>query len=110
MTVVSLRLQPPETIPVTMTCANVATCSGSATITLAEDARSGGKFLPAGTIVARGPFSVSAGTTTFQLTSEPTTPDGLLEASKPLVSVTLTQTSGPSTSATMQLRPGNAPR
>ena len=110
MTVVSIRLEPPETIPVTMTCANVATCSGSATITLAEDARRGGKFLPAGTVVARGPFSVSAGTATFQLTSEPTTPDGLLEASKPLVTVTLTQTNGPSTSATMQLRPGNAAR
>ena len=110
MTVVSLRLQPPTTIPVTMTCAKVATCSGSATITLAEDAGSGGKFLPAGTIIASGPFSVSAGTATFELTTEPSVPEGLLASSKPLVTVTLTQTSGPTTSATLQLRPGNAPR
>ncbi|MEA2190723.1 MAG: hypothetical protein QOI73_844 [Solirubrobacteraceae bacterium] len=107
MTIVSIRLKPPSTILVTMTCANVATCAGNATIRLAEDARSGKKFLAAGTVVASGPFSVSAGTATFELTIDPSVPDGLLESSKPLVTVALAATGGATGSATLQLRPGN---
>jgi Flp pilus assembly protein TadG len=110
MTVVSIKLQPPNTIPVTVTCANVATCAGTATITLAEDARNGSNFLPAGTVIASGPFSVANGTATFQLTRGSNVPEGLLESSKPLVTVTLTPVSGSPTSATMQLRPGNSPK
>lgn len=110
MTVVSIKLQPQSTIPVTATCANVDTCVGTATIQLAEDARNGSSSLPAGTVVATGSFSVANGTATFQLTRGSTVPDGLLESSKPLVTVTLTPTNGSPVSATMQLRPGNNPK
>jgi hypothetical protein len=88
----------------------VDTCSGTVTITLAEDARNGSDHLPAGTVVANGSFSVANGTATFQLTPGSNVPDGLLESSKPLVTVTLTPTSGSPASATMQLRPGNPPK